>query len=165
MTWARKHFAASQIVASDACREAILDDAANQSANEDIFALFHSLIDYRLKHRRFTVADSTALKPKARENLLALAHKWKVPAVVIAFDVPMDEALRRDARREGRTVGERVVARHRQQFAQAVTELKKDKSLAALYILTPEQMDSVAVERLTPPTEGTQFDVIGDVHG
>lgn len=164
-TWARKHFAQSQIVASDNCREAILDDPANQSANEDVFGLFHSLIEYRLKHRRFTVADSTALKPKSRANLLALAQKWKVPVVVISFDVPLDEALRRDARREGRTVGERVVTRHRQQFEQALVELKKDKQIAALHILTPEQMDSVTVERLKPPTEGVFFDVIGDVHG
>src|SRR5262245_55809608 len=82
-TWARKHFPHSQIVASDNCREAILDDAGSQAANEDAFALFHSIIEYRLKHRRFTVADSTALKPKSRANLLALAQKWKVPAIVI----------------------------------------------------------------------------------
>lgn len=164
-TWARKHFASSQIVASDNCREAILDDAANQSANDDVFALFHQLIEFRLKHRRFTVADSTALKPKARAGLLALAQKWKVPTIVIAFDVPLDEAKRRDARRERRNVGERVVERHRQQFEQALVELKKEKSLTALHVLTPEQMDLVAVERLKAPTDGMQFDVIGDVHG
>ncbi len=164
-TWAKKHFLPSQIVASDDCRAMVLDDAASQAANDDAFSLFHNIIELRLKHRRFTVADSTALKPKARQHLLQLAREWKVPAIVLAFDVPLDEALRRDARREGRNVGERVVTRHRQQFEQALVELKKDMSLAALYVLTPEQMDRVKIERTPPPTDGTHFDIIGDVHG
>jgi protein phosphatase len=164
-TWARKHFLSTQIVASDECRAMILDDAASQVANEDAFALFHTIIAQRLKHRRFTVADSTALKPKARADLLALARTWKVPAIVVAFDVPLDEAIRRDARRDGRTVGERVVTRHCQQFQQALVELKKEKSLGALHVLTPEAMDASRVERVKPATEGTHFDVIGDIHG
>ena len=80
-TWAARHFEKTQVVSTDACREAILDDAASQAANDDAFALFLQTVSLRLKHRRFTVADSTALKPKVRDGLLALAREWKAPEI------------------------------------------------------------------------------------
>ena len=164
-TWAARHFRPTEIVASDGCRAMVLDDPASQAANDDAFALFHTLIGLRLKNRRFTVADSTALKPGARQNLFALAKDARVPVYVVGFDVPLAEAIRRDALRPGRSVGERVVTRHRQQFEQALVELKKDRSLAGLILLTPEAIDRAVVERVKPPTDGSRYDVIGDVHG
>lgn len=164
-TWAARHFSASQIVSTDACREAILDDAASQAANDDAFGLFLQTVGLRLKHRRFTVADSTALKPKVRDGLLALAREWKAPVYVVALDVPLDEALRRDAARPRRQVGERVVQLHRRQFENALIDWNREPGLSGLHVLRPETMERVAVQRLASPIEGSRFDVIGDVHG
>lgn len=164
-TWAKKHFRPSQLVSSDQCREMLLDDAAAQSANEDAFALFHQWIGLRLKNRRLTVADSTALKPGARERLFALAQENRVPIHVVAFDVPLDEAIRRDAARAERQVGERVVTRHRATFEQALKELAKDKRLAALHVLDAAQMESAIVQTTPGARNAPAFDVIGDVHG
>jgi len=164
-TWAKKHFLASQIVSSDQCREMVVDDAASQSANEDAFALFHQWIALRLKNRRLTVADSTALKPSARDRLIELAHTARVPVQIVAFDVPLDEAIRRDAQRTERSVGERVVTRHRAALEQALRELPKDTRLSGVHLLTPEQMDSAAVQTTPGALTAPAFDVIGDVHG
>lgn len=164
-TFARKHFAASQIVSSDQCRAMVIDDPASQAANEDAFALFHQWIALRLKHRRLTVADSTALKPSARERLFELAKAYRTPVYVMAFDVPLDEALRRDAARPDRQVGEKVVTKHRATFEQALRELQKDKRLAGLHIVTPELQDTVTVRTTPGALTATHFDVIGDVHG
>ncbi len=164
-TWALRHFRASQVVSSDSCREMVVDNAASQSANDDAFALFHQWIALRLKNRRLTVADSTALKPSARDRLIALAHAARVPVHVVAFDVPLDEAIRRDAERTERSVGERVVTRHRATLEQALRELPRDTRLAGIHILTPEQMDSATVQTTPGALTAPAFDVIGDVHG
>ena len=164
-TWAKKHFLASQIVASDDCREMVVDDAASQSANEDAFALFHQWIGLRLKNRRLTVADSTALKPGARDRLIELAHTARVPVHIVAFDVPLEEAIRRDASRPDRSVGEKVVTRHRATLEQALRELPKDTRLARFVTLTPELMDTATVQTTPGALTALAFDVIGDIHG
>lgn len=61
-TFAAKHFAASEILSSDAARLMVADDAGAQDATEEAFSLLHHWLDLRLKRRRFTVVDSTALK-------------------------------------------------------------------------------------------------------
>ena len=164
-TWAKKHFLASQIVSSDTCREMVVDDAASQGANEDAFALFHQWIALRLKNRRLTVADSTALKPSARDRLIELAQTARVPLHIVAFDVPLDEAIRRDAQRTERSVGEKVVTRHRATLEQALRELPKDTRLSGVHVLTPELMDEATVQTTPGALTAPAFDVIGDVHG
>ena len=164
-TWAARHFRASQIVSSDQCREMVVDNAASQSANDDAFALFHQWIALRLKNRRLTVADSTALKPGARDRLIELAHTARVPVHIVAFDVPLDEAIRRDASRPNRSVGEKVVTRHCATLEQALRELPKDTRLSGVHLLTPEQMDTVTVQTTPGAVSAPAFDVIGDVHG
>lgn len=164
-TFARKHFDASQIVASDQCRVMVVDDAASQSANDDAFALFHQWIGLRLKNRRLTVADSTALKPGARERFFELAKTYRVSVYVLAFDVPLEEALRRNAARPDRHVPETVIAKHRLTFEQAVRELAKETRLAGFHVLTVEAMDAVTLQTTPSTLAASRFDVIGDVHG
>lgn len=164
-TFASRHFTPTQVLSSDQCRRMIIDDEASQFVNEDAFALLHQWLELRLKHRRFTVVDSTALKPGSRDNLLAVAKKHEVPVFALALDVPEEECVRRDAARSDRQVGEKVVHRHHAQFANARREIEKDDRLAGYHILTMEQIDKVQIVRGTPATEVTQFDVIGDVHG
>ncbi len=165
-TFARAHFKESQILASDVVRQMLTDDAASQNANEDVFAFLHEWIALRLKHRRFTVVDSTALKGMARDNLLAIAHKQHVPCYAIGLDVPYDECLRRDAARLGRQVGEKVVKKHYAQWEQVRRDIVKDKRFARADVLTPEEMErGVIIQTEKPATGGEQFDIIGDVHG
>ena len=165
-TFAHAHFKTSQILASDVCRRMILDDEAAQSANEDVFALLHDWISLRLKHRRFTVVDSTALKPSSRDNLIIIAQKHHVPVYVVGLDTPYDECLRRDAARLGRSVGEKVIKRHYAQWEQVRREITKDKRLAGVEILSPDDTErGVVIQTEAPPSEGAAFDVIGDVHG
>jgi protein phosphatase len=143
----------------------IVDDAATQAINEDTFALLSHWLELRLKHRRFSVVDSTALKPGARENLTALAKKHQVPVFALALDVPVEECIRRDAARSGRQVGERVIRRHHAQFDNAKREIARDKSFAGFHVLTPDQIANVAIEQGVSAANASRFDVIGDVHG
>ncbi len=143
----------------------IVDDAATQAINDDTFALLSHWLELRLTHRRFTVVDSTALKPGARENLTGLAKKHHVPVYALALDVPVEECIRRDAVRPGRQVGERVIRRHHAQFDNAKREIARDKSFEGFHVLTPSQIETVAIEQGASAVNASRFDVIGDVHG
>lgn len=164
-TFAARHFGPSQIIASDQCREMIIDDAANQAINDDTFALLSHWLELRLKHRRFTVVDSTALKPGAREKLTRLAQRHRIPCYALALDVPLAECLRRDARRTGRQVGERVIRRHHAAFQDARRDLARDTALAGYHILSADDMETVVIEQGVSAENARRFDIIGDVHG
>ncbi len=121
-TFAQRHFPETAIVSSDRCRAMLTDDEASISASADAFALFHQIIDTRLRLRRLTVADSTALHPDARSDLRRLARRWKIPVTIIVFDVPEQTAGRWDARRD-RRVGRTVIHRQWQQLQQALQRI------------------------------------------
>lgn len=67
-TFAQAHFAETAVVSSDRCRALIADDEQELRVSGAAFVLFHQIIDSRLRFRRLTVADSTALHPDARRG-------------------------------------------------------------------------------------------------
>ena len=70
-TFARRHFLATEIVSSDVCRGLVGDDANDQTATGDAFALLHATLELRLKRRRLTVVDATNVRPEDRKLLIA----------------------------------------------------------------------------------------------
>lgn len=123
--FARRHFMETAIVSSDRCRAMIADDESNMRVSGDAFALFHQIIESRLRHRRLTVADSTALHADARRDLRRLARRWKTPVTIVVFDVPEETCLRWDARRE-RQVGRAVIHRQWQQLQEALPRIPQE---------------------------------------
>lgn len=111
-TWARAHFSPTQVVSSDHCRALIADDEGNQDVSAAAFEIFHAILDQRLRYRRLTVADSTALSSDARADLRRIARRRKVPAVCVAFPVPIEELLGRNAARERKVPDETVREQH-----------------------------------------------------
>jgi protein phosphatase len=164
-TFAAKHFGPTQVISSDRCRAMIADSEASQAINEDAFALLHHWLELRLTHRRFTVVDSTALKPSARANLTALAAKHRVPCFALILDVPFEECLRRDTERTHRQVGERVIQKQYATFEQAKREIPRDAAFTRVDILSVSEMDDVRITRTETADNAARFDVIGDVHG
>ena len=164
-TFAARHFGPTQVLSSDACRAMVSDSAAAQHVNEDAFSLLHFWLDLRLKGRRFTVVDSTALKGNARAGLTGAAQKHHVPCYALLLDVPLDECLRRDARRPERQVGETVIRRHHATFENAKREIARDPAFAGTHVLTMADMETVTIRQGTAAGQAKAFDVIGDVHG
>ena len=164
-TFAATHFLPTEIVASDECRALVCDDAGSMKASADAFALLHLLLDLRLKNRRFTVVDSTALTPSARAKIVETAAKRHAPVYALVLDVPEAECIRRDAGRADRTVGAFVIARQYKTFEQARREVLVDKRFAGTFTLTPDTVPLVQIVRGTPAVDGNRFDIIGDVHG
>ncbi|MBE3585779.1 MAG: AAA family ATPase [Thermoanaerobacter sp.] len=73
-TFAARWFMDTQIVSSDRCRALVSDEEENIAASPQAFKLFHCLIEQRLELGQLTVADSTALTPRARKDLLRQAR-------------------------------------------------------------------------------------------
>jgi len=106
-----KDFQTTMIVSSDACRAMVCDDEANQQVNRDTFDLFYYIIGKRMYQNRFTIADSTALLPDARQHLLDLAQRHHYRNHLLIFNVSFETCMQQDQQRR-RKVGEQVIAYH-----------------------------------------------------
>ncbi|WP_242906451.1 polynucleotide kinase-phosphatase [Actinomadura terrae] len=166
--FARKHFAPTQIVSSDACRAMVSGDENDQSATGDAFDLLHYIVAKRLRRGLLTVVDATNVQSKARQSLLQLAKDHDVLTAAIVLDVPEHVAVERNAARPDRDLPEHVVPRQRRELRRGLRSLGRE--FRRVRVLTSvEEIDAatIAYDRswndrrdLTGP-----FDVVGDVHG
>jgi protein phosphatase len=122
-TWAAARFAAIEVLSSDAFREQVAGDAADQSATADAFKLLHLAARARLRRGLRTIVDATNLTEGARRSLLRMARQAERPAVAIVFDISLERCLQQNATRPGRAVPEAVVRRHHRELRQAVARL------------------------------------------
>ena len=134
-TFARRRFADDEIVSSDACRRLVSGDAGDQSASPWAFPVFHAILRGRLAMGRRAVADATNLAPGVRARLRGMAERWNRPVVAIAFDVPLETCVARQAER-ARQVRREVVARHHDAFLRALADLPHE-GYARLYVVRP----------------------------
>jgi predicted kinase len=132
-TWAQGHYRPSQIVSSDALRQLVADDAADQSASRDAFRLLHLVARARLERGLLTVIDATNLRRSARKPLLALAARFGRPYVAVVFDVPLAVLLARNAARD-RVVPEDVVRRHNDEMAVALEDIQGEGYRLILHV-------------------------------
>jgi predicted kinase len=111
-TFARQHFAPSEVVCSDAMRELVAGDPTDQAATDDAFELLHRVVEKRLRRGLLTVVDATNVESWARQPLLDIAWRARRPAIAIVLDPGLDVALERNALR---TDGRRPVPAVRRQ--------------------------------------------------
>ena len=111
-TFAGRHFPAEAVISSDAVREAILGDGADQTANDRVFAAVHQALDTRLAAGRLVVIDATNLTAAGRRAIRERAARFDAPVVVIVLAPPAEVVHRQNARRPGRRVPDGVVSRH-----------------------------------------------------
>lgn len=147
-SFAARHFRPTEILSSDAFREIVADDPADQSASRAAFELLHLAARRRLERGLLTVIDATNVTRPARARLLAIARAARGPAVGIVLDPPLEVALGRNANRPGRRVEPAVVERQ----AHALR-----RSLAAPGGLAGEGFE--VVHRLVDPAEVTGVNV------
>lgn len=144
-SFARRHFKSTQIVSSDHCRAMITDSEAAIWVSPWAFELFHEIIRLRLRFKKLTVADSTALGKSARADLRRLARIAGVPAILIVFNVTKETCLARDKSRD-RQVGDDIVADHIQKLHRAINDIRNER-YEAVYVLDEKEMDEVKIRR------------------
>ncbi|MFE0025579.1 polynucleotide kinase-phosphatase [Amycolatopsis sp. NPDC059021] len=166
-TFARTHFAPTQVLSSDLFRGLVADDENDQSATPDAFDALYYVAGKRLRAGRLTVVDATHLHREDRAKLVAAARAQDVLPVAIVFDLPESVARRRNA--EHRDLPGHVLRRQQEALRRSVRHLAKEGFRKVHVLSTVEEVAAAEIEyekayndkrELTGP-----FDVIGDVHG
>jgi predicted kinase len=148
-TFAARHFAPAEILSSDAYRERIAGDAADQRATGPAFAALHRDLERRLGQGRLTVVDATSLTRLARRRLLAIAARTGVPAVALVLGPADDVVLARNAGRRDRVVPEPAVRRHLVELARLLAPgLLEGEGFEPVFRLpSPSAVDEVEISR------------------
>ena len=167
--FASRHFKPSEVVSSDACREMVADDATDQAATPDAFALLNFIAATRLRAGRLTVIDATSVQPEARKSLVTLAREHDCLPVAIVLNMPEALCLARNKERPDRSFGRRVVRRQAQQLRRSLRRLKREGFRYVFVLNSPEEVESTTIQRMplwvNRRNEHGPFDIIGDVHG
>ena len=167
--FASRHFKPTEVVSSDACRAMVADEATDQAATPDAFALLNFISATRLRAGRLTVIDATSVQPQARKSLVELAKEHDCLTVAIVLNMPEALCLARNRERSDRSFGAHVVRRQAEQLRRSLRGLKREGFRHVFVLNSLEDVEAVTIER-TPlwvnlRHERGPFDVIGDVHG
>ncbi|HLQ48371.1 MAG TPA: AAA family ATPase [Candidatus Dormibacteraeota bacterium] len=149
-TLAARLFAPSEILSSDAYREAVSGDAADQRATRLAFSILHRELEKRLAAGRLVVVDATNVETAARRALLERATSARVPGIAIVLDLPATVVAARNAGRTGRIVDQVVVDRHLRRLATALAADRLGaEGFAAVYVLrTATEVDALEFTRV-----------------
>lgn len=168
-TFARRHFAATEILSSDACRGMVGDDENDQTVTPDAFALLGTILDLRLKNRRIAVVDATNVRSEDRQRLVTVARRWHALPVAIVLDPGEDVCRRHNAGRADRDFGPHVIRNQHAALKRGLRGLEREGFRHVHHLHSAAEIDAAVVERQRLWTdrrdEKGPFDIIGDVHG
>ncbi len=168
-TFARAHFAATEVISSDFCRGLVADDENDQSASADAFDVLHYIAGKRLAAGRLTVIDATNVQPEARKQLVRLAKEFDVLPVAIVLDLPERVCADRNTARADRQFGPHVIRRQRDQLRRGLRSLAKEGFRGVHVLRTEADVDGAQLVRTRLYNDLRDqvgpFDVIGDIHG
>ena len=168
-TFAKKHFAPTEVLSSDFCRGLVSDDENNQAATSDAFAVLNFIAARRLAGGKLVVVDATNVQVEARKPLIALAREHHVIPVAIVFDLPEKVCADRNKGRADRNFGPHVIRQQTSQLRRSLRGLERE-GFRHVHILRSEaDIDAATIERQplwnNRKSEHGPFDIIGDVHG
>ena len=169
-TFARRHFAKSEILSSDVYRTVVGDDDLSSRTTRAAFDVMGYIAKKRLEARRIVVIDATNLYREHRGVFANLARQQNAPLTAIVFELSESACQRQNAKRtDGEPRPHHVVRRHWQTLKRTMKTLPKEGFRRKCRIKTPE--DGIDTEiRLEPLVcdrrgETRPVDIIGDVHG
>ena len=168
-SFARAHFAPTEVLSSDFCRGLVSDNENNQAATHDAFDVLHFIAAKRLASARLTVVDATNVQAEARKPLVALARQFHALPVAIVLDMPERICLERNAGRADRDFGPHVVRNHVKSLRQSLRGLEREGFRHVFVLRSPEDVQAALVTREplynNRRNETGPFDIIGDIHG
>jgi predicted kinase len=147
-TFAARWFEPSEILSSDAFREILTGDPSDQRATKTAFSIIHREVTKRLAAKRTVVVDATNVEPSARRRLIARARFASVPAIAIAFALPREVVLSRNAARPGRVVDPEIVERHLARLEVTLPLLAGDGFDDLWMLRTAADVEAIEVVRL-----------------
>ena len=168
-TFADKHFKATEILSSDACRALVSDDENDQTVTNAAFEVLHYIAGQRLALGKLVVVDATNVQQDARRGLLRLAREYHVIPMAVVLDLPQSLCHDRNAHRTNRNFGIHVVRNQVRQLRRSMRSLRREGFRQVHVLRSPEEVASVTFVRQPMWTdkraETGPFDIIGDIHG
>ena len=168
-TFARRHFAETEVVSSDRCRAMVGDDETDQSVTGTAFDLLHTIVDKRLELGRLTVVDATNIKAEDRRPLIQLGRKWDVLTTAIVFDLPLDVCLERNGKRTDRVTPEHAIKRQQRNLRRSLKKIGRERFSRIHSLTSVGELEAVEFGRTKlwndRRDDSGPFDIIGDVHG
>ena len=146
-TFARRHFKPTEVLSSDYCRGLVADDENDLSATSDAFDILHYIAGKRLTGRRLIVVDATNVKPEDRKHLIALAREHHALAAGLVLDLPPKLCHERNEARPDRSFGSHVVRQQSQALRRSLRGLKREGFHHVTVLSSPEEIETVAIER------------------
>lgn len=165
-TFAREHFAPTEVLSSDFFRGLVADDENDQSATKDAFDALGHIAGIRLRAGRRVVIDATNVQQHARAELVALARSFDVLPVAIVIDTPEALAWERTQSRTDRDFGRNVLKRQGQDLRRSLRHLGREGFRKVHVVADPTDVTITYEKAWNDRRELTgPFDIIGDVHG
>ncbi len=147
-TFARRHFAADEVLSSDAMRAVVGRGEADQAASRAAFRALHEVAASRLERGLLTVVDATNLSPRARKPFRQLARRHGRPAVAIVLDIDPRLAAQRNAARAQRVVRDAVLDEQVRKLDMAIAALPAEGYAAWHLLRTAAQIESIRIVRV-----------------
>jgi protein phosphatase len=164
-TFAARHFAADEVLGSDAFRALVGTGEADQRATRTAFSILHRQLERRLRDGKLTVVDATNVEGHARRALVQRAQAARIPAVAIVLDLPAEVVHRRNDARGARVVDRDVVRHHLAVLRSAVDRglLEREGFDVVYRIREPAELDAVRIERTRemtriPPSRDAHYE-------
>ena len=98
-TWARRHFAAGEVVSSDALRGLVGSGEGDLDASVDAFAVLDAVVAARLRRGLTTVIDTLGLDPVRRRAATDAGRAAGLPVVAVRFTTALEVCRRRNRER------------------------------------------------------------------
>ena len=153
-SWAAEHFAANQIVSSDALRAVVGETEHDLRASTDAFAVLDDIVARRLRRRLTTVIDTLGFETDLRAAWRQRAHEAQLPCIAVMFDTAATECRRRNSARPVSVPAE-VVAKQLRRWPDIRAEVLAEPWDA---VLTPEPVvvvpAALASRRRSPAVAG-----------
>jgi protein phosphatase len=118
----------------------LTDDAGDQGSSAEAFHVLTLIVNGRLKRRLTTVVDATNLGAANRRKYSALAARYGLPTVAIAFDLPLETYHDRNSSRPDRYVNAQVVDDQLARMPDTIAALGEE-GYAALHIVQSSDID------------------------
>jgi protein phosphatase len=144
-TFAARHFAPDAVVSSDRLRGLLSGDEGDQQATEMAFDRLHQWLDARLAAGMLAVVDATNTDWMRRAALIGEAAQHGRPAIAMAFDLPLDLCLLRNAARP-RTVRAEVVRRQCEALRGDLDRLDLEGFSAVYVFRSEDELTQVVVQ-------------------
>lgn len=168
-SFARTHFADSEVLSSDACRKLVSDDENSQEATADAFDVLYYIAAKRLARGKLVVIDATNLKSQDRAAIISLAREHHVIPCAIVLDMPEALCKERNRQRTDRDFGQHVIPQQIGLLRKGLRTLKREGFRNITILSSPQDVEAATITRQplwnNKKHVAGPFDIIGDVHG